>query len=211
MTPEKISFTIKSMREADLDAVVTIHRQSFPDSRSTKLGKPFLRKMYHWFVTFQPELAFVACIDGRPSGFVTGAIGGSSRKIFRYALWEILGGFLRHPVLLLQPEMFDYWYSYLSSFAPKYKKTNPQALDKQTFVKATLDSIAVSPRARGKDIGKSLVRAFENAAQQKGATIVALGVERDNITARRLYESRGWKLMKENEKVNSAKYSKSIR
>ncbi len=37
----------------------------------------------------------------------------------------------RCPVLLLQPEMFDYWYSYLSSFAPKYKKTNPPAPDKK--------------------------------------------------------------------------------
>lgn len=114
----------KPMRESDLDAVVTIHRQSFPDSRSTKLGKPFLQKMYRWFIKYQTALAYIATVDERSAGFVTGAIGGSSRMIFRYALWEIFAGFLRRPDLLLQPEMFEYWQSYLVSSFPRSKNAS---------------------------------------------------------------------------------------
>ena len=198
------------MREADIEAVVAIHRQSFPDSRSTKLGKPFLRKMYRWFVTYQPDLAFFACKDGQPAGFVTGAIGGSTRKIFRYALWEIMRGFLRHPGFLLRPEMFEAWRGFLLGIIPRYKKAGFNAGENTATRKATLDSIAVSPHARGENMGKALVDTFEVAAVNLGATVLALGVERDNLAARQLYESCGWELLKEDKKTNSANYSKEF-
>ena len=210
MTSKMVNCTVTPICTSHINDVVTIHCKSFPNSRSTQLGKPFLRKMYRWFVLYQPKSAFIAEVDGQPVGFVTGAIGGSSRKIFRYAFLEILWAFLRRPGLFLQPDMFEQWHSYLWGIVPPKRKPrlvsgNPE------FVKATLDSIAVSPHARGKNVGKSLVSAFENAARLQGATILRLGVERDNMAARRLYESCGWELAREDAIHNSANYIKEIR
>ena len=117
--------TMRPMRAEDIDVAVTIHGASFPDSRSTRLGRPFLRKMYRWFVACQPDLAIVACLDGAVVGFVTGAIGGSSRKIFRYALPEVIWGFLRRPRLLLSAGMYELWPSYLLGLVPRRKPPRP--------------------------------------------------------------------------------------
>jgi ribosomal protein S18 acetylase RimI-like enzyme len=204
------NLVIRSMREADINQVTSIHCDSFPNSRSTRLGVSFVRKMYFWFYKKQPALAFVALYDNRPIGFVTGAIGGSSRKIFRYALPEVIFGFLRSPGLFLQLEMFEAWQSYLVGFFPKSQVTTQHTDENNNSVKAVLASIAVSPSGRGKKAGKALVSAFEDAAQKQGANILALGVEFDNSAARRLYESCGWVLTREDIASNSANYTKMI-
>ncbi len=202
----------------DVKAVVAIHRQSFPGSRSTNLGDAFLRKMYRWYLTFYPELAWVACIDAQVMGFVTGATGGSARRRFRYALPEIVWGFLTHPRILLQPDMFELWQSYLMGLLPEYRnaKTLPPSADQllgtqpKIEMRVKLDSIAVHQNARGRNVGKSLVLAFELAAKKRGATKLGLGVEADNIAARHLYEVCGWHLDLEDIMHNSAIYSKVI-
>jgi len=195
---------------ADIDKVAAIHRESFPNSRSTQLGSPFLRKMYRWCVDKQPELAFVAVADGQPVGFVTGAIGGYSRRVFRYAFLEILWGFIRRPRLFLRREMFELWHSYIKGLLPGYGSTPQSGSTNIGHVKASLASIAVSNEVRGKSVGKSLMSAFEIAAQQQGAALLGLSVERDNVAARRLYESCGWGLTREDDAHNSAYYIKEI-
>ena len=201
---------IRPMRAEDIDQVAAIHCECFPDTRSTRLGISFVRKMYRWFCEKQPELAFVAEIDCQPIGFVTGAIGGSGRKIFRYAFGEVIGGFLRHPGLLLKMEMFEAWQSYLSGLFPRKRNTGQIPTGNETTVKAVLASIAVSPAGRGKKAGRALVSAFEEAARNQGATTLALGVEYDNSAARRLYEDCGWALTREEAGNNSANYIKVI-
>jgi len=208
---ETLNFTLRPMRYPDVSAVVQIHTEGFPNSRSTKLGKPFLRKMYRWFLSNYPDLAIVAAADGQLLGFVTGGIGGSSSRIFRYAFLEIVWGFLRHPGLFLQAGMFEAWRAYLAALAPWRGRAAPAAQPAPAPVKATLDSIAVSNHARGKNVGQALVGAFEDAARRQGATYLRLGVEYDNTAARRLYETCGWELEREDAAHNSTNYIKVIR
>jgi ribosomal protein S18 acetylase RimI-like enzyme len=196
------------MQTGDIQAVVQIHMDGFTNSRSTRLGMPFVTRMYEWFVRYQPDLARVAMLDGVIIGFVTGAIGGSSRKIFRYAWREIAFAFIRNPRLLITEGMFESWSSYLRGLQPA--KPPPPALGTggRRIVRAVLASIAVSPAARGKQVGKALVAAFEQAAMAQGATRLGLGVELDNPAARRMYEACGWTLMREDPQRNSANYAK---
>jgi len=202
---------IRSMGAADINAMAAIHCESFLDSRSTKLGVPFVRKMYRWFFEKQPALAFVAVIDDQPVGFVTGAIGGCSRKIFRYALSEIIFGFLRKPGLFFESDMFELWPSYLLGLFPRYRNASQSVSGNGIPLKAVLASIAVSPAGRGKKAAKALVSAFEVAARKQGATTLALGVEYDNAAARCLYESCGWELIREDAARNTASYIKVIK
>lgn len=205
-----MDLAVRPMVIADLSDVVAIHRESFPDSRSSRLGDAFLRKMYRWYMTYYPELAFVAMINSRVVGFVTGAASGSGRRRFRYTLLEILWGIFSHPRLLFRADMFELWPSYLMGLLPKYRNARNSASSDNIPVKVKLDSIAVRQSARGCNVGKSLMYAFEQATQKLGVTLLVLGVEIDNTAARRLYESCGWVLVQEDATNNSASYVKEI-
>ena len=58
---------------------------------------------------------------------------------------------------------------------------------------ARLYSLAIGRRARGRGIGSALLEAAEQHARRKGCTRLRLEVRRDNKTARRLYERRGYR------------------
>jgi len=204
------TLVIRAMKEEDIDDVVRIHCCGFEASRSTRLGKPFLRKMYDWYLAKNPKLCFVAEAENRVAGFVTGSIGGSSHRIFRYAAAEILLAFVLHPQLLLQADMYEQWLGYLRSLFRR-KRGAAQADAAELPVKATLDSIAVDPEVRGRNIGGELVRRFEEAASELGVGVLRLGVEYDNSVARRFYEKCGWSLEQENPDVNSANYIKRLK
>jgi hypothetical protein len=68
-------FSIRSMTSMDLEQIIQIHQLSFPDSRSTKLGKLFLTRMYSWYLLHQPQLSFVAEHNNVVIGFVAGTLG----------------------------------------------------------------------------------------------------------------------------------------
>lgn len=207
MAPSLI--TIRPLQAADIPQVVIIHAESFPTSRSTRLGSPFLKKMYQWYFAYQPALSFVATYKDEMVGFVTGAYGGgTARRRFRYAFWQIVGGFLRRPHLFLKKEMFEGWAGHLRGLLFPTTSRPVSNPNMPSGNKVTLDSIAVRPQARGQDVGKALVDTFEHAARQTGATYLGLGVESDNTRARRFYERCGWQLVRDDVQQNSANYVK---
>ncbi|HOV56623.1 MAG TPA: GNAT family N-acetyltransferase [Rhodanobacteraceae bacterium] len=58
---------------------------------------------------------------------------------------------------------------------------------------ARLYSLATAPAARGRGVGRRLLRALELAAQQRGCTRLRLEVRTDNAAAIALYESAGYR------------------
>ncbi|MEZ5975406.1 MAG: GNAT family N-acetyltransferase/peptidase C39 family protein [Planctomycetota bacterium] len=58
---------------------------------------------------------------------------------------------------------------------------------------ARLYSIAVSPKARGTGLGRTLLAAAEEAAFEAGRIVLRLEVREDNANAIRLYESNGYR------------------
>lgn len=187
-------FVIRKLSEADLEAITAIHLEQFPHARSTSLGRPYLRKMYRWFMETQPALSFVAVQSDRVVGFAVGAIGGYGRKIFRYALAEILLGLARRPALLVQRQTYTLWNSYLRGLLPTPRSTpSRQAAQSPVVVRCSLSSIAVAQTAQRQGVGKALIAALEENARRLGATRMTLSVASDNLPARRLYESCGWR------------------
>ncbi|MFC1878371.1 GNAT family N-acetyltransferase [Chloroflexota bacterium] len=205
--PSKI--IIRKMAPKDLKQVAAIHRRQFPASRSTSLGAPFVRKMYQWFIENQPELSYVALLEDKIAGFVTGAIGGYGRTVFRYAIFEILLGLLTRPWLLLRGQTFTLWSSYLKGLFPR-RAGKPKSESGPTQIKASLASIAVAQAAQGFGLGKALVAAFEEGAGKQGVCSLGLSVALDNQAARHLYERCGWQLQGENGPQNSAYYTKKL-
>ena len=56
MTPDNALFRLRVMREQELDAVLAIHAESFPGSRSTMLGKQLLYFIVSQLLTTKPNL-----------------------------------------------------------------------------------------------------------------------------------------------------------
>jgi len=183
------------MELKDINYAARIHSQQFPHSRSTRLGKPFVAKMYKWFCVNQPDLSLVAEKDGEIIGLAVGSIGGYGRKIFRYAFFEIFFGLLSHPWMVFSRSTFSLWRSFLQGLIPsgsQNKNTLSTPKAGPVSVIASLSSIAVAHDAQGKGVGRSLLDRFEQNAYKKGATRLSLSVEIDNYPAMRLYEVGGW-------------------
>lgn len=204
--------TIRKMTQADLKAVVDIHIEQFPGSRSTSLGRPYLRKMYRWFLEKQTMLCFVALNNDQVVGFTVGAIGGYGRKIFRYALPEIALGLVMHPALLLRRQTFLLWRSYLQGILPTRPVQNPMPVNpvQPIVLRASLSSIAVARAAQGRGVGKALMAALEESARHLGAGLLTLSVRSDNLAARRLYESCQWNVADATQDQDSVIYLKRL-
>jgi len=195
----------------DLNALTDLHCQAFPESRSTRLGKRYMRKMFRWFLEKQPKLCLGIEQEGQLAGYVVGAIGGYGRKIFRYAIIEVILGLLLHPGLWFRRGTFTLWHSYLQAFLPNKKpRAIPELREAPSVVNASLAGIGVAPKMQGKRIGKALMIAFEQAALSQGAGKLTLSVNMDNLAARRLYEGCNWKVDSEEPQRNSVHYSKTI-
>lgn len=210
ITNAETTLTIKKLEAADVEGVAEIHLEQFPRSRSTLLGRPYVRKMYRWFLTEQPELSIIIISDGRPVGFAVGAIGGYGRRLMRYALPEIIWGLVSHPMLLTRGETFNLWTSYAKALLPRLGRREDSGSNISAEVKASLASIAVSKAAQGRGAGKALMAAFEVAARGQGATVLGLSVVAENTAARRLYEACGWKVQREDSDTGSAYYRKRL-
>ncbi len=204
-------FVIRKLAATDIEAVIAIHLEQFPHSRSSSLGKPYLRKMYRWFMETQPALSFVAIQSDRVIGFAVGAIGGYGRKIFRYALAEIVLGLARRPGLLFQRQTYTLWNSYLRGLLPAPRSTPArQAAQSPVIMRCSLSSIAVARAAQGQGVGKALIAALEENARLLGATRMTLSVASDNLPARRLYESCGWQCMEVSSLPTSVVYVRRL-
>jgi ribosomal protein S18 acetylase RimI-like enzyme len=202
---------IRQMTEADLESVIRIHRESFPGSRSTELGGRFLKKMYKWFINNYPDFSLIAVVDSTPSGLITGSLGSYSQKLFRYTLPEVAFGFVTNPRLLLRQGLFALSFRHLKGLFTRPSIPPGVMLSGQGSLVASLGSIAVGQRGRGKNVGDALMRAFENAAMMNQANSMFLSVKVDNTSARRLYERCGWQLTLVDDLKNMACYAKTVR
>lgn len=66
------------------------------------------------------------------------------------------------------------------------------ALGRYVAEEAELLTIAVSPEARGRGLGRDMLQAYEEDARQQGALTSFLEVAADNVTAISLYLSEGY-------------------
>lgn len=191
---------IRQMNQSDLDSVTRIHMNKFPGSRSTKLGKPFVKKMYQWFVKHHPYLSLVAEVEGNIVGFMVGSIGGYGRNIFRYSIFQIIWGLISHPGIIFQKDTYTLWSSFIKGLIP-YSQKNPKKENTNTdspAINAALSSMAVSDGFQGKGIGRALVLTVEAHALELGANSSTHSIEKKNLAAQHLLKSCGWTVDYEN-------------
>jgi ribosomal protein S18 acetylase RimI-like enzyme len=170
-----------------LDAIVQIHQAAFEGFFLESLGSRFLKELYHGFISHPSGICLVA-IDGMDvAGFVTGTTQpeGFFRQLLRRRWYAfVLAGaaaLTRHPIRVGA--------KFLSAL--RYRGERPTDLTNASL----LSSIGIAPSARGKGIGRNLISAFCEKAQEAGASTVFLTTDRDkNGTVNHFYISNGFKL-----------------
>ena len=165
--------------------VVDIHMQAFPDFFLTFLGPGFLKEFYKSFLYDDQGIGFVAIENSRILGAIVGPFkpaGYFKRLLCRkwYAFcFASIGAVLKKPTIVKR--LFG---------AVFYRGQAPQGKNR-----ALLSSIAVSPDAQRKGVGKALVMKWHDAVGARGGkgAFLATDTENNNVV-NSFYRNLGWKL-----------------
>ncbi|MFA6175750.1 MAG: GNAT family N-acetyltransferase [Phycisphaerae bacterium] len=181
------NFTIRGIAGKDVKQVVDIHIKAFPSFFLTFLGRGFLKEFYKSFLCDSQGVGFVA-ID-QETNDILGAIVGSlnpngyfkrllKRKWFAFCIASV-GAVLRKPAVIKR--LFR---------AVFYRGDAPDGQER-----SLLSSIAVSPDAQGRGVGKALVKRWLEEIKSRKSSGAFLTTDAENNQAvNSFYQNLGWKL-----------------
>jgi GNAT superfamily N-acetyltransferase len=183
---KSLSCRLEPLTLEQVDFVVSLHLNAFPNFFLSCLGPRFLREFYVSFLMDPVAMAFVGH-DERDE--VVGAIVGplDPRGFFSRLLRRRWWAFCRASLAtaLSRPSTVPRLVRALT-----YRGDLPEGP-----VRALLSSVAVSPSAQGRGVGKALVLRWLEEARRRGASGCYLTTDADNNDAvNRFYRSMGWKL-----------------
>jgi ribosomal protein S18 acetylase RimI-like enzyme len=180
---------LEPMRTCHLEAVVRVHRESFPGFFLTFLGPRFLRLLYREILA-TPGHAAVVAVDsgGEVTGFVAGVErpSGFYRRLVRRRwlsfAWAAMWAAARRP-----------------SIVPRLWRALGRPSDSQeSESEALLMSLAVARRSAGRGVGRQLVEAFVAELRERNVATVDLTTDRDdNEGVNRFYRRLGFAVERE--------------
>lgn len=177
-----------------MDHIVSIHMDCFPESQSTNFGAKFLKAYYLGHVNSTNSVCFVYENDWVITGFIIGGVNMrvlSRQVVFNTKsrfIYSIFYNILKNPKISIR-KFWEYTKSYI---LPKSQE--------KTFYNdntAGLESIAVMPKYRGQGIAEKLVKSFLQELKVRRISACRLGVEADNIPARKFYEKMNFEQVNE--------------
>jgi ribosomal protein S18 acetylase RimI-like enzyme len=174
---------LRPMCEKDLPAVVRVHLGSFTDFFLSSLGPVFLRELYAGTITDPSGIAIVADVKHAIGGFVTGttAPAGFFKRLLRERWW-------RFAIACIMPTIRRPWI-----VLRLMRALNMHTKSRGGLARGVLLSLAVSPEAQGKGIGRALVKAFLKEAALRGVQRVELTTDATgNTPVNRFYRDLGF-------------------
>lgn len=168
---------------ADIASLTALHLAIFSkiEHLALKLGRPFIRAVYRWFVTSPGTLVLVARHGDRLVGFTAFSDRPYNMPMLRACKWQVLLGLLRRPWLMLRPD----WLYRLASHCLTKKG---RSLGKVAQIAFT----GIAADLQGQGLGRALKHASIEVCREWGAETVVTGVLRENVQARVLNESAGF-------------------
>jgi len=179
-----MNLVIREIRREDIGDIVAVHMEAFPDFFLTFLGASFLKEFYRSFIHDDSGVGYVAVGDGgHIQGVVVGPMNpqGYFKRLLKRRFWAFC--LASAGALLKKPSVAKRLFR-----AVFYRGGSPPGP-----TRALLSSIAVSPTAQGRGIGKALMLRWMQEAKARGAggcflTTDALNNEAVNV----LYRKLGW-------------------
>jgi GNAT superfamily N-acetyltransferase len=177
---------LSELKSDRIEDVVSVHLKAFPGFFLSFLGKRFLSEFYKSFMEDSQGIGFVAQGDNEEIlGVVVGALNpeGYFKRLLKRRWWEF--GVASVNAILRKP-----------SSIPRLVRAMFYRGDAPTGQKrALLSSIAVTPDAQGKGIGKLLVSRWVEEAVYRGSKGCYLTTDAENNElVKSFYESLGWKM-----------------
>ena len=180
MSAKVVPLTTQAIR-----GVVDVHIRAFPDFFLTFLGPGFLKVFYKSFLYDDQGIGFIATENGRIVGAIVGPL--KPDGYFRRLLLRKWYAFCFASIwaVLKKPKVIKRLLR-----AVFYRGQAPAGKDR-----ALLSSIAVSPDAQGKGVGKALVMKWLDAVSARGGKGAYLTTDvGNNDTVNSFYQSLGWKV-----------------
>jgi ribosomal protein S18 acetylase RimI-like enzyme/ubiquinone/menaquinone biosynthesis C-methylase UbiE len=188
---------VAPMSSHDVDAVVCLHQQVFPEYFLSSLGCRFLRHYYAEFLGRDDAFGFVANVDGRTVGFVVGVLDAAAfyRRFYkrRFAsLLLILGsGVIRSARLRLQVlKRLRHVRFAMGSLVGE--QAGALVFQNISETPTRLLALGVAPDARGHGVAEMLIDELNAVLNRVGATTVGLSVRAENLRAIAFYLRTGW-------------------
>jgi len=173
------------MSRGDVPAVARLHCIAAVDQTNVRLGHPYLRAFFNFFVTHPDAIALVVTEGNDLIGYVVGA-----RLPYRSALLRRVATHAVLPILR-QPALWSQAARSVLSAVSSRTPAPEVPLDETVY---SLVGIAVHPNARGRRVGNVLLRGFQTKVADlcPNATL-RLTVRPENAAAIRAYERAGWR------------------
>lgn len=198
---------IRALSSNDLDEVVYLHTEVFPDDFLTYLGRKVLRLFYAQFVDTSKNIALVAETSGNIVGFVMGTLQAPSlyRKFYRrhfvkiaFAVFTrllddpiIRGGFFARTSHVHRALVAVFTGAGTGAGAYLHDIGGNEGAS-VTAITARLLSIGVALNSRGTGVANKLVDYYCASAARLGEKVVGLSVLSNNLRAIHFYKKSGW-------------------
>jgi ribosomal protein S18 acetylase RimI-like enzyme len=207
-TYAEVSRLVRAGARCDLDQIVAVHKQAFPKTFGSALGKSYLRAFYAWFLADSAALCLVAASQEQLLGYVVGCqssqtyyeqlYGTRQKTLVRAAL----RGLLENPLALIRlrralPSVLPRLAQMLGKWRPKLPQASAATAPNFEVNCASLNVIAVHPSVLGSQVATTLLHEFVKAVRQRGVTRIQLTVDKNNSRAIRFYEREGWRRLAE--------------
>jgi ribosomal protein S18 acetylase RimI-like enzyme len=178
---------VRAIQQQDLDNVVEVHLKAFQGFFLSFLGFAFLKEFYAGILRDLTGIHYLAEIDGKIQGLVTGTTqpAGFYSRLLAQRWWAF--GLAALPHVVKNPHI-------VPRLLRAFQKSAENASLKDT---ATLMSIAVLPEAQGGGMGKALVEAFLAEAHRRGCAYVNLTTDAvNNEAVNAFYRRQGFRLVR---------------
>lgn len=200
---------IRQVQIDDLDEIVRVHSDCFPNSFSTQMGSNLLKKMYLEYFIQSPELFLLAEENDECIGFVMGYYFDRENCLTQFKKKNRLCFFFTTLKLLIT---FN---------KPAWKKLKDFLRFSNSFVTindsvncfskaemADLLSICVIDPFRGKGTANQLIEEYENVLKDHNIRVCMLTVSTENNRGIAFYEKHGYSICRKADGCNT--YFKSI-
>lgn len=192
----------KPAQHTDLMRIAQCHYDVFPRSLTSRMGVPYLSKIFSWYISTDKAFLFFVEGDGKVVGYAGGMIvdgtlaHGSASSLTQHTFNDSIKAVLMRPWLFFHPEFMSRYALFarniFTRIRNKFRKNAVRSAVKPAEPYAGLVVIGVHPTFQGKGYGSAILVEFERRIAQYGLKRMLLTVNPDNAQAIASYKRNGW-------------------
>lgn len=188
-TSPKITVPIRFATLDDTEDLLALHLRSFTPEKhlAVRLGESYMRAVYRWFIASDETFTIVAEENGKILGFTTICDRSYNRPMLRATWSHALAALLKRPLMAFHRDLAGRFL--VNVFRKRGVGEGNSSQEKDV---AHLAFIAVSPEARGKGVGASILYFGKSETFKRNRKALRAGVYKQNIASIRMFSKCGF-------------------